>query len=330
MNTRGLLYVGLAVALSIVLPRGISAAGETRARWVDRTEIASVESIGNLLSAAAAGGFDTLLVPAALDADAGAGFDSFGELLRRAHEKGIRIHAWVTIGIAAAGGLPAARDHVIYQHPEWLMLPRALAVEMLTLDSRGPDYLGRLVRWTRANAGAAQGLYLSPAYPDAAAYVAGSLTRLLQRHAVDGVLLDVRIPADDFDYSRRALDAFRAELRPALDLAARARMDLVEAIDPFAYVEEFPEAWQRFRRTRLTGLVARLRHAVKNERPSAVVSAAVAAGAPPNTLQDWRTWMDNGFVDAVTRRDGQVGTILFSYDSLLAQPAQPAGAGGSR
>ena len=52
----------------------------------------------------------------------------------------------------------------------------------------------------------------------------------------------------------------------------------------------------------MTALVSRLRTAVKAERPHALVSVAVAPDvreAYEGRLQDWRTWLENGFVDVI-------------------------------
>jgi uncharacterized lipoprotein YddW (UPF0748 family) len=79
-------------------------------------------------------------------------------------------------------------------------------------------------------------------------------------------------------------------------------MDGIEAIDPYAYPEVFAEEWRLFRQTQLTALVTRLRTAAKAVRPAVVVSAAVVSDttlAATQSFQDWRTWMDNGFVDAL-------------------------------
>jgi uncharacterized lipoprotein YddW (UPF0748 family) len=217
---------------------------------------------------------------------------------------------------------------VIYRHPEWLMVPRELAVEMLAMDPRGPDYIGRLARWGRANSDLARGVYLSPLSADAAAHVASAVKRMVTRHVLDGVHLDaVRFPGADFDYSRAALAAFRSDLRPRLSPAERDRLDQVEAIDPFGYAEDFPVEWRRFRVTRLTSLVARVRNVVRSVAPDAIVSATVIPGAEhalADHLQDWRTWHDNGFVDALTGPGVSSGALLFSYDALI-EPA-PASA----
>ena len=96
-----------------------------------------------MVSAAKAGGFNTLLVQIrgrgdayyqrALEPRAPAlagqpAFDPLAMAIESAHAAGLRVHAWVNVTlVAGAGELPAGRDHVVYRHPEWLMVPRALA-----------------------------------------------------------------------------------------------------------------------------------------------------------------------------------------------------------
>ncbi|HET9271067.1 MAG TPA: hypothetical protein VFO31_22985, partial [Vicinamibacterales bacterium] len=112
-----------------------------------------------------------------------------------------------------------------------------------------------------------------------------------------------RYPSGDFDYSRLSLELLRREIRPALSAEERRRLDGIEVFDALAYATEFPDAWRRFRQTQLTALVVRARTAVKSVRPSAIVSAVVGSdplAALSDYLQDWPTWLDNRFIDAVT------------------------------
>ena len=112
-------------------------------------------------------------------------FDPIGETLTQAHAAGLRVHAWIDVTFATPPDeFPSARDHVIYQHPEWLMVPRAIAAELLAVDNHGPDYIGRLARWTRLNTSRVDGLYISPLQPDAATHIAETV-RGLVRQACD-------------------------------------------------------------------------------------------------------------------------------------------------
>jgi uncharacterized lipoprotein YddW (UPF0748 family) len=294
-----------------------------RTFWASRAALESPDAVRRAVASAAGDAFDTVMVPVPLVADAFQVFDGAREMIIEARARNLRVHAWIQVTlIAAYGELPASRDHVLYQHPEWLMVPRELAPEMLKVDMRTPGYLGRLTRWARANPSRVDGLYLSPLAPDAASYLVSAVTAAARRYPVDGVFLDaVRFPGVDFDYSRHAMEIFRAETRPQLSAEDRARLDEVEAIDPFGYAEEFPDRWRAFRQSRLTSLVSNLRKALKAVSPTLVVSAGVPSD-PGNALaesfQDWTNWMETGLVDGVGRRSGTSGTIVFTPDAFAA------------
>jgi uncharacterized lipoprotein YddW (UPF0748 family) len=142
---------------------------------------------------------------------------------------------------------------------------------------------------------------------------------------VDGVYLDaVRFPGNDFDYSRRALDLFRSFERPRLTIADRARLDEVEAIDPFGYPSEFPEEWAAFRQSRLTALITRLRASLKVINPLLTVTANIAADdaiAREQQFQDWRSWITERLIDGVGRRNGNGITVLLAPDGRPPEPA---------
>ena len=285
--------------------------------------LTSSDAPRRVVSSALDAGFNTIFIPIPLDeslrAPDAAAIDA---LIAEARQRGLRVHAVVSVMRAAAPGeLPSPRLHVIYRHSEWLMVPRELAVEMLDVDPRGPDYVGRLARWTRAHPERAGGLHLSPLLPAVADYVTAEVARIAAAHALDGVHFEgIRFPGDDFDYSRGALEAFRTAILPALSAEERARIDGVARIDPFGYASELPDEWRRFRIARLTALVTRLSSAVRAARPDAIVSAGIVSGAERalvNHLQDWRTWLDNRFVDALSDSAVAGATLLSSYDTLL-------------
>jgi hypothetical protein len=320
-----------------------SAAGDApvRALWIPLSALTSATTIERTISSAVSAGFDGIVAPligARVDSES---FDGRAELVRRARERGLGTHVSIAVNLAAAvGELPPSRDHVIYQHPEWLMVPRQLAPELLTSDVRSPAYLGQISRWTRTNADRVDGLYVSPLDPAAAAYLVKSVLAAVGRYTVDGVYLEtLDFPGEDFDYSRRAMELFRTRMRAALSLAERSRLDEVEAIDPLAYAEEFPDEWRRFRESALTDLLGQLRTALKAMSPA--ISVAVATRADADTslrehFQAWRSWLERGMADRVGYRSRTTGTVLLSPDGAFgSQPDRPptvqtAGAGGPR
>jgi hypothetical protein len=321
----------LAVMVVAAAHTAVVVAGDNpiRAFRVSLSAMSSQVAIQRAVVTATSSGFDTLIAPVSLlPRNESNPFDGEAELLRLARQAGLRVHLSVVVNVAAGTGeLPASRNHVIYQHPEWLMVPRRLAPEMIHVDMRSPAYLGQIARWTRANADRVNGLYVSPLDPDAASYLVGAVVAAVQRHPADGVYLEaVDFPGADFDYSRRALDLFRGKMRITLPPAERTRMDEVEAIDPFGYADEFPEEWREFRESALTQLLGALRNALTAVNPK--LSVTVGATSDPDAsirdhFQNWRIWLDRGLVDRIGYRSRSSGTVLFSLDGVVPPDPTP-------
>lgn len=312
-----LFVCALAVCLGGAVPTATPQ--QTRALWITRTTLTSPDAIRQMVSAAQAGGFNTLLVqvrgrgdayynatiePRASEIDARPSFDPLAVVLDQAHAAGMKVHAWVAVNlIASATTLPASRDHIVYRQPEWLMVPKELAAEMRKVNVRSPAYLGRLARWTRAHSAAVEGLYSSPLVPAAQDHTIAVIAEIAAKYAVDGVHLDyVRFPGEEFDYSPAAVDQFKIALQPLMTEVERKDVAARELLDPSAYPNMFPMRWADFRRERLTALVTRIRSAVKAARPEALVSAAVLPDAQvafDSRLQDWRGWLDRSLLDVV-------------------------------
>jgi uncharacterized lipoprotein YddW (UPF0748 family) len=336
------LRVASAALIVAAAHAALVAAGGTSAFWIPASSMSSTLNIRRAISSAVSSGYDAVIAPLAIgarsDSDA---FDAGAEVLREARERGVAAHLSVTVNMAAsADELPASRDHVIYQHPEWLMVPRQIATEMLTIDSRSPAYLGRLARWTRANVDRVAGLYVSPLDPAATQYLVNAVVTAVGRYAADGVFLDaVEFPGEDFDYSRHAMDLFRTRMRSTMSSAERLRLDEIEALDPFAYAEEFPDEWRRFRESALTDLLERVRSGLIAKSPTISIAAGARADADVSLrehFQAWRAWLDRGIVDRVGYHSRSTGAVLLSTDGVFASVSdapsgvQAAGVGGPR
>ncbi len=293
---------------------------EVRALWVKSASLTSPAAVAAMVKSAKAGGFNTLLVQVRARGDAfftgglepraealaaqPDSFDPLAETIRLAHARGIRVHAWMDIAlVSSATWLPASRAHVIYRHPEWLMVPRAIAREMSVLDPQSQLYLDKLTRWTKAQGANVEGLFVSPIPADAADATVAVVADVAARYAVDGIHLDyVRYPSDEFDYSRAALEAFRDDVLSGLDEPARRQREQAVGPDLTAWPEALPDRWRAFRIARLTDLVARIRASVKARRKGAILSAAVVpdpAEAESRRLQPWGEWAQRGLLDVV-------------------------------
>ncbi|MDP6579806.1 MAG: family 10 glycosylhydrolase [Vicinamibacterales bacterium] len=319
-STRGALVIA-GLTVSLLCPGLRAAGGGDTGLWVRRTTLVSPEAIDSLVEEASAAGFSTLLVetPHAPFASTGTGgrrrgrrpqaFDGVETLLTAAHRHGLRVHAWVQATLVArTGDLATSSSPLVRQHPGWLMVPRELAVELARLDVNDPAYVEMLDQWARQHPDEVEGLYQSPLIPSAASDAAARLAELLKQYRFDGVHLDsTQFPSSDFDYGRDAVGLFRDEIAPSLGSRERLLLDGRAAIDPLTYPDAFPAEWSRFRRSRVTALVARLGSVVRRHRPEARVGVSVVADpdeAYGRRLQDWRTWAELGFIDIACLQPG--------------------------
>jgi uncharacterized lipoprotein YddW (UPF0748 family) len=334
--------IAILIASLLLLSAPIHSQDEVRALWVVRTTLTSPAAIATMVDAAKNGGFNTLLVQVRGRGDAyfqlgieprppslGAqpAFDPLATTIARAHAAGLQVHAWINVNlVASAVETPAARGHVIYRHPEWLMVPRALADDLSRVDPHSPGYVGRLARYARSQSAEIEGLYLSPVSSQSVAYTTSVVRDIADRYEIDGVHFDyIRYPTSDFDYGAQTLAAFRESVGRDLGAADQRRYDArVAAGETIIYTQAFPERWRGFRAARLTALLTSLRSAVKSVRPAALVSVAVIpdpAEASARRLQDWRAWLDSGLVDVVCPMAYTTDSTLFAEQIATAKQA---------
>jgi uncharacterized lipoprotein YddW (UPF0748 family) len=286
--------------LLAALPASFAGA-EMRGLWVVRTALVSPQSVDRVVHEAKQAGFNALFVQVRGRGDAfydsrlvtrspllwqqPDSFDPFGRLLERARLEGLEVHAWVNVLLSAHFGQPLPKGHIVREHPEWVMVPRAVATAALTAS---PERRLRLIAQLGRAEGDVEGYYLTPSVPAVSDHLEKVVRELLQRYPVDGFHLDfIRYPSPEYDYSRAALLAF-GRLRGSADiLGAPAKA---------------PAAWDEYRRDLLSALAARLVRTARAERPSAIISAAVVPDenqAVSQKYQSWPSWLADGLLDAV-------------------------------
>jgi uncharacterized lipoprotein YddW (UPF0748 family) len=293
---------------------------EVRGLWVLRSTLTTPARITELVRTAVDGGYNTLIVQvrgrgdayyqSALEPRAAelssqpAAFDPLALTIERAHAAGLRVHAWFNVNlVASAIAPPKQRNHIAVREPGWLMVPAPLARTLGRVEPSTPTYIAQLARWTRGQSASVEGMFLSPIPEASQEYTLSIVRDLLVRYRLDGLHLDyIRYPTADFDYSKGALQAFRAHHGPNASAAEQARLDGAAKRDPLAWTTAFPQAWEDFRRDRLNVLVRRIRDLTRETRPGAVLSAAVvpvAADARQRKLQDWSLWARTGLIDVI-------------------------------
>src|SRR5258706_2705708 len=277
-------------------------APEGRGLWGVRTALVSPAAVDRVVDGAHEGGIRDLFVQVRGRGDAfyesklvgrsdllaqqPAGFDPLLRLIERSRSRGLRVHAWVNVLLTAHFGLPLPPDHVVRQHPDWLMVPRAAGARALSAPASS---LISVVGQVGRTVGEAEGYYLSPSAPGVPEHLEAVVRELVRAYPVDGLhLAFIRYPSAEDDYSRAALEQFRRQRGGGGYLLGGPTRS--------------PAAWDEFRRGTLTDLARRLVEAARGERPGLVLSVAVvpdAAAALKHRVQDWSGWMKQSLFNAI-------------------------------
>ena len=128
----------------------------------------------------------------------GPGFDPLDVLVTEAHGRGLSLEAWVNpYRLKSSAAMPPsiADTNLINTHPEWCCT-------------------------------VGDGVYLTPAVPEAAAYVVQGVAELVQNYAVDGIHFD------DYFYptTEESIDAVQFAASGAADLAAWRRQNVTALV----------------------------------------------------------------------------------------------------
>ena len=247
------------------------------------------------------------------------GVDTLAALLRDAHAAGMRVHAWVNV-------LSLAKNR---EAP----ILRALGASAVLVDRRGRSLLdypaGDVPEPDRRHVRmGTPGLYLDPGAPGLRAYLVASFRELLERYPdLDGLHLDyIRYPdvlpfapgtrfgvGLDFGYGSATRERFRVETgREA----------------PFQDSLRNANRWDEWRRDQVTALVREIATSARDVVPGVEISAAVWTYANRAYLsmgQDWRGWLDEGFLDfaipmAYSRDDRLLRYLLEHFAGLPHAP----------
>lgn len=291
------------------------APAEIRAMWLDRGSIVragSRERLARLFDNMQASGINTIFLETV---NAGypiyrtqvapqqnpltEGWDPLADAVELAHERGMKLHAWMWV--FAAGN---QRHNAILNKSENFLGPSL---------SGNPDWVAYDQAGNPIPLGQTKAFY-DPANPEVREFLLSLVEEIITDYDVDGLQLDyIRYPFQDpsaersYGYGTAARRQFRrqtgvdpTELTPLVDpwlpRAVRERQ------------RSLWEAWQTFRIEQVTSFVAETSELVRSKRPDIVLSAAVFAMPERERLQkiqqDWSTWAEQGLVDWI---------VLMSY-----------------
>ena len=219
------------------------------------------------------------------------GADTLAELIARAHDAGLRVHAWVNaLSLAGNRDAPLVRELgrgavLVDQHGRSIL-------DYPGLDVPQPDR-----RYYRMGTPA---VWLDPAAPGVAERLSDTFAELVHRYpGLDGLHLDyIRYP-DVLPFSPGS--RFGVGLDFGYGEATRARFrQETGLVAPFGDSLSNANAWDSWRRDQVTALVRHVRESARAAHPTLEISAAVWTYADRAYLsqgQDWRGWLDEGLLE---------------------------------
>ncbi len=197
------------------------------------------------------------------------GFDPLSVAVARAHEKGLRLHAWINVYPLWKGTTPPKDPrHPYNRRPDWRLF-----------DQYGnPQPLNE--HYVVAN----------PTNPEVQAHIAAVCRDIVRRYAIDGLHLDyVRFVGDSLD---------KDKIYPA-DPASISRFYKATGHRTLSTKAD-RQAHRAWVRSEVTKLVERISREARRIRPGIELSAAVwrtPERAREEQLQDAPRWLEEGTID---------------------------------
>jgi uncharacterized lipoprotein YddW (UPF0748 family) len=225
-------------------------------------------------------------------------------LVRKAQERGLRVHAWVNVlSLASNADAPILRD---------------LGRDAVAVDQKGRsvlDFPGFEVPqpdrgWYRMGTPA---LWLDPAAPGVAERLVATFDELLAGYpALDGLHLDYIRYADVLPFTPGT--RFGVGLSFGFGEPSRTRFQQETGLlAPFGASLQNGNRFDDWRRSQLSALVASIAAQARARRPGVEISAAVISDVERGYLvdfQDWVGWLDAGHIDFAV-------PMLYTLDSAM-------------
>jgi uncharacterized lipoprotein YddW (UPF0748 family) len=207
------------------------------------------------------------------------GRDPLQECIEEAHAKGLKVHAWFEYGFASS--YSAAGGPIVAAKPHWA----ARDINGALVVKNGFDWL-------------------NPIHPEVQQFMIDLFKEVVTRYNVDGVQGDDRLPAMP---TTGGYDAYTTSLY---------QLETAGATPPSIANEPI---WIKWRADKLNAFVKRLRNEIKSIKPNVkfTISPSPYPWGLNEYLQDWPTWVDSSYVDAILpqcyRND------IAAYDATVSQ-----------
>lgn len=188
--------------------------------------------------------------------------DILQELIAIAHAEGLKVHAWFEFGFSSSYQEEDG-GHILRARPEWK-----------ALDNAGKLVSKNGFQWMNA---------FDPEVQD---FLLSLISEVVENYDIDGIQGDDRLPANP---STAGYDALTVSLYK-------------KEHDGKSPPQDYKDAdWIDWRAKRLNLFAKRIYETVKAIKPDILVTMApsIFPWSKEEYLQDWPTWVQNGWVDAI-------------------------------
>ncbi len=296
----GLLPVFL---ISLIITQSLEAKLQVKGLWVVRGTLTTPQRVDRMIRFAVSGGYTDLFVQVRGRGDAfynsiivpksnlirPASFDPLAAVIEKAQGVGIRVHAWFNAYFLwSAPRMPSNPRHLVNAHPEWV-----------DSNAGGKNDLTRLKEVSRNGF---EGAYLAPTNPDVNPYLLSVVNELVSNYPLDGLQFDyIRFQDADYGYNR----------------GGRKHFIMDHKVDPLTLINgggsywyslnadektKYWKLWNDFKRQSITNFVSDAAQLVHDKNSNIKISVAVKPNyqqAYHRFFQDWKGWLDAGYLDFV-------------------------------
>lgn len=219
------------------------------------------------------------------------GTDMLRALVSMGHHRQLRVLPWFEYGFMVPPG-----SELVRVHPDWLSLDREGSPGRIS---------GKVQSEAAAEAGTEQNFWLNPFHPEVQNFILQMVVEVVTDYDVDGIQLD---------------DHFGLPIALGYDpITVQQYQDAHQGQSP--PTDPANPEWVRWRADQISLFMGKLAGAVKAVKPNCVISISPNPQdfAYSRYLQDWQTWVAQGWVDELV-----VQVYRQDIDQLQVELDRPA------
>lgn len=208
------------------------------------------------------------------------GNDVLSDLIRQGHQRNLRVIPWFEYGLMAP-----INSQLVKRHPDWIALPQNYKFSGIPSPAYLKDAILPNAPSSNKNAGrfGIKNLWLNPLHPQVQRFIEDLVVETVIKYNVDGVQFDDHFGMPiELGYDWFTLKLYKQE--------HDGKLPPNNPSDP---------DWMRWRADKITALMKSIHDRIKSIKPDCQISLSPNPHdyAYNESLQDWRSWVEQGLVE---------------------------------